>query len=117
MKRIPKSLRVMYDGASSGIWVVIPEGDNRFTRHYEISHDELGLPDELAARFDQWIARGMNDSDRPNDPKDPLFISDGKRLAFDLKRFIGTSSTILYASQSDILKDEEILLDLEEGAD
>lgn len=45
-------LRVMAEYDSSGIWVIGQIGP---FRHGMISHTDLGLPPELARRFDQWI--------------------------------------------------------------
>ena len=45
-------LRVMAEYGSSGIWVIEQVGP---FRHGMISHVSLGLPQELARRFDQWI--------------------------------------------------------------
>jgi len=102
----------MYDGLSSGIWAIISEEEVASTRQYEISHDDLQLPYELSARFDRWIVKGMDDPENPNNPQGCKFITEGRQLAIDLKRFLGSAYTVVYASQGDVRVDEEITLKL-----
>ena len=104
----------MYDDMSSGIWAIASGEQIALTRHWMVSHGDLGLPYELAARFDRWILKGMDDPDHPNDPQSEEFISEGRQLAIDLKRFLGSEYTVYYASQSNIRKDEEIMLEHDE---
>ena len=104
----------MYDGLSSGIWAIASGEEFAVTRHWEASHEELGLPYELAARFDRWIQKGMDDPDHPNNPQGSEFISEGRQLAIDLKRFLGQEYTVHYASQEKIRRDEEIILEHDE---
>ena len=48
----PSVVRVMPEYMSSGIWAAEPDG---WFRHGMLTHDSLGLPATLAARFDAWI--------------------------------------------------------------
>jgi len=114
MREAPKSFRVMYDGMSSGIWAIAAGEQVALTRLWMVSHEDLGLPYELAARFDRWILKGMDDPDHPNDPQSKEFISEERQLAIDLKCFLGSEYMVYYASQGNIRIDEEILLEYDE---
>ena len=106
---IPPTIRVMADCASSGIWAL--DEPVVMCRHHEILHESLGLPQELAIRFDEWIAnwhQGLVDTDCPGHRE---FIAQGRQLAQDLKRFVGPDVVVLYASEADPGKDETINLD------
>jgi hypothetical protein len=95
--RFPKCLRVMAEYASSGIWVVEPYGP---FRHGMIEHRSLGLADDLARGFREWIDRYWKVLDAPEEFDTQSFNEEGRRLAIALKRHVGPATKVLFASEA-----------------
>ena len=104
--QFPKTLRVMAEYGSSGIWVVEPTGP---FRHGMIEHQALRLPSELAGRFAAWIDDYWQVLDAPDQFDKSKFVATGRKLARDLKAFVGSEVRVLYAAEGDVRRDEEIL--------
>jgi hypothetical protein len=103
--QFPKTLRVMADYGSSGIWVVEPVGP---FRHGMIEHQDLRLPPDLARRFTAWINDYWQARDSQFDKS--KFITVGRELARELKAFVGTGVRVFYAAEDNIRRDDEIFV-------
>ena len=88
----PKSLEVMADYCSSGIWGGDPQGP---FRHGMIKHESLGLPIDLTTRFEQWIAWHDLNVAKPGFDRS-AFDAAGRKLAKDLQTFLGRGTTVTY---------------------
>ena|SRR5689334_1042564 len=93
-RELPKCLRVMAEYGSSGIWVVEPHGP---FRHGMVEHRRLGLPEELAAGFRQWIEDYWKVLDQTVTFDVAQFNNKGRRLAESLKRHVGQATRVLLA--------------------
>jgi hypothetical protein len=100
-----KTVRVMADYGSSGIWLVETTGG---FRHSMLGHDSLQLPESLSEAFDQWIEHYWKALDDPDSYDEQWMISRGRELATELKRFLGPEVTVLYASEANVREDELI---------
>ncbi len=89
-------LRIMAEYGSSGIWAAEPVGP---FRHGMLSHGELGLTVQLAARFDTWIDRYWQRLDDEFDAI--LFNAEGLELALELKRHVGPATEVVFAPESE----------------
>ncbi len=94
VRRFPERLRVMADYGSSGIWVVKSFGP---FRHGMIKHRSLGLPDELARGFREWIDQYWKILDAHADFDSVAFNVEGRRLARALKEHVGSGTEVLFA--------------------
>lgn len=85
----------MAEYASSGIWVIGAIGP---FRHGGIGHSSLGLPQDLAQRFEQWIELYWGRLDYPEfqhlgfDADE--FNRIGRSLAQDLKAHVGPNGYV-----------------------
>jgi hypothetical protein len=95
----------MAEYGSSGIWVIEPSGP---FRHGMIEHRRLGLPKDLAARFEAWIESYWRILDKSVPFDKPAFVAEGRELARALKRFVGADVRVVYASEDDVRRDEVI---------
>jgi hypothetical protein len=91
-----KRLRVMAEYDSSGIWAAEPVG---LFRHGMVGHARLGLPPELASRFDAWIESYWRRLDGSLDLES--FNAEGLELAQALKRHVGSDTEVVFALESD----------------
>ena len=89
-------LRVMAEYGSSGVWLAEPVGP---FRHGMIGHARLGLPDDLAARFDAWIARYWQRREAGFDTA--AFNVEGLELARALKRHVGPNTEVVFAPEAE----------------
>jgi hypothetical protein len=108
-RRFPERLRVMAEYGSSGVWVVKPFGP---FRHGMIGHKKLGLPDDLARGFREWIDKYWRVLDAPAHFDAESFNLEGRRLAQALKAFVGSETDVVYSpiSQDNKLEVEEQVL-------
>jgi hypothetical protein len=97
MKKIfPGCIRVMPEYGSSGIWVVKPMG---LFRHGMIEHRSLGLREDLAQGFRNWIDQYTTILENPQKFDTVTFNEEGRRLAGDLKKHVGPKTTVLFVPQ------------------
>jgi hypothetical protein len=111
MKEYKMKLRVMADVHSSGIWEIAPASSRE--RHIMLDYEELGLPQELADNFSDWIESYWNwkyFDDKKNFDLD-TFNQTGKQLAKELKRFLGNDYYVEFEGEAEppTRKGEEIL--------
>jgi len=106
-KLLHNSVRVMADWNTSGIWAHCSEG---ITRHYMLEWEELDLPESLAEQFDQWISHLHLKGDWIQGITMDEFAEEGRRLAVELKRFLGPEIEVLYAPETNLQEDESITL-------
>jgi hypothetical protein len=76
-------LRVLADVHSSGIWEIAPASSRE--RHIVIDYEELGLPQELADKFNDWIESYWKYVDDRKNFNFDTFNQTGKQLAKELK--------------------------------
>jgi hypothetical protein len=96
MTSYPKNLEVRGDYSSSGIWTRRAAGLLRGTM---LSHGELDLPEELAARFTEWLKR--HDLHGRKSGFDVLtFDAMGATLTRDLQTLVGPLTRVDYAPAS-----------------
>jgi hypothetical protein len=91
-----KRLRVMADYGTSGIWATEPCGP---FRRGMVDHGCLDLPQDLAARFNAWIARYWQQRDVGFDRA--AFNAEGAALAATLKRHVGPDTEIVFAPEAE----------------
>jgi hypothetical protein len=89
-------LRVMADFGSSGIWVAEPVGP---FRHSMVRHSRLGLPEDMAARFEAWIARYWHRREAAFDTAG--FNAEGLELARALKQHVGAGTEVVFAREAE----------------
>jgi hypothetical protein len=96
----------MADYSSSGIWVTEPVG---LFRHGMIGHARLGLPSDLAARFNAWIELYWKNLDGSLDLD--AFNAEGLELAQELKQHVGRDTEVVFAPESEVagLRPEQII--------
>lgn len=97
-QRVFPRLRVMAEYGSSGIWQI---GQIGLFRHGMVEHSSLGLPPELAQRFDEWITTYTSQLETPGHFLDiASFNATGRALATELKRFLGPLYEIEYIPEN-----------------
>lgn len=89
-------LRVMADYGSSGVWTAEQVGP---FRHGMVSHSALSLPDDLAARFNAWIAWYWQRRDAAFSTAP--FNAEGLKLARGLKRHVGPQTEVVFAPEAE----------------
>lgn len=90
-------LRVMAEYGSSGIWGI---GQQGLWRHGMIEHSALGLPADLAQRFEQWI--DFYDTRLADNNFDTAaFNRVGKTLALELKTHLGAAVYVEFVPEFD----------------
>jgi len=92
----PNGLRVMAEYSSSGIWAVHTPEEGPF-RHSMLEHDAVGLPTELAKRFELRIAQYEEQFDAPETFDHARSNAEGRELATAVKRHFGSSVRIVFA--------------------
>jgi hypothetical protein len=91
-----KRLRVMAEYGSSGIWAAEPVGP---FRHGMIGTAQLGLPSDLAARFERWMEWYWRRLDDNFDTS--AFNTEGLALSRLLKRHVGSDTEVVFAPESE----------------
>ena len=97
MEGLPKKLEVMAEYESSGIWVTEDIGP---FRHGMIEHRDLNVPQDLAAKFNSWIAKYYTVIDNPSFDYDS-FNEVGRQLARQLQEVLGADTEVTYEAVSD----------------
>jgi len=90
----PKNLEVRGEYFSSGIWTRRAAG---LLRGKMLSHEDLGLPEELAAQFTEWLRRHDLHGRKPGFNV-VTFDAMGSVLARGLQDLVGPSSHVRYAA-------------------
>ncbi|MBE0535234.1 MAG: hypothetical protein IH624_06145 [Phycisphaerae bacterium] len=83
----------MADYGSSGIWACVPVGP---FRHGMLEHSSLSLPKELSGAIDRWIEEYWKVLDAPEQFDQAAFVAEGRRLAVELKQFVGPEISVEY---------------------
>ncbi len=95
-------LRVMAEYDSSGIWIIGTFGP---FRHSMVGYDWLGLPPDLAQRFQHWIKRYDGCLDYPEFAHIGFNASEfnqiGRSLAQELKAHIGPEGYVEFQPELD----------------
>ncbi|HEY1172348.1 MAG TPA: hypothetical protein VGH19_13355 [Verrucomicrobiae bacterium] len=112
-KHYRNGLRIMADYSNSGVWAICLPGERDPFRHQMITHDTLGIPPELASRFEKWVAncslwfewkRGYGVSAFSAEELN----AEGRLLASELKQQVGSNCPVFYASIGNPKVDEPI---------
>ena len=93
----PVKLRVMAEYGSSGIWLIQQVG---VFRHSMVGYSSLGIPRELAKRFEEWIAVYENKSDETSDYDCLAFNAEGRLLAQAVKHHVGSDSSVEFLAET-----------------
>jgi hypothetical protein len=92
MPHYPKALEVRGDYSSSGIWTRKAAG---LLRGGMVSHVDLALPEELSARFSEWLRR--HDLHGRKSGFDVVtFDAIGMKLTRDLQALVGQPTEVRY---------------------
>jgi hypothetical protein len=92
MPHYPKTLEVRGDYSSSGIWTRKAAG---LLRGGMVSHVDLALPEELSARFSEWLRR--HDLHGRKSGFDVVtFDAIGMKLTRDLQALVGQPTEVSY---------------------
>jgi hypothetical protein len=93
MPHYPKTLEVRGDYSSSGIWSRKAAG---LLRGAMVHHEDLGLPEELASRFREWLRR--HDLHGRKSGFDVVtFDAIGMKLTRDLQELVGPLTHVNFA--------------------
>src|SRR5437588_9079162 len=99
MKEYKMKLRVMADVHSSGIWEIAPASSRE--RHIMLDYEELGLPQELADKFSEWIESYWKYFDDRKNFNFDTFNQTGKQVAKELKTFLGNDYYVEFERETD----------------
>lgn len=100
-KRHIKSLRVMADYSSSGIWIIEQAGP---FKHSMANYSDLGISEKLSNAFEKWITEYDKALEGKLDKQ--LFDKTGRDLALDLKKELPDVQVFYYHENRDLGEEE-----------